>query len=223
MFFALLKKEMHCLFRAKQWPVSVLLFGFVLVVLASFAFRRIGYGQLELLQLTPGILWIIFLFCGLVSLNYSFFHEEEFGALNGLLLTPCDPALIFLSKFIANCLFLLGVTIFFAAAHSVLFGVSLEGHFLELCGVLALVSVGFCSLGTLFAAMSVSVRGRELVLPLLLFPLSLPLISAGLHLSNEILGAAASPATQPWLLLAVGFDVIALTLSTVLFEFVVRE
>jgi len=223
MLAALFAKEVRCLFRARQWPIAVIFFAFVLVVLASFAFRRVGYGQQELLESTPGILWMIFLFSGLVSLNYSFFHEEEFGALIGLILSPCDPALIFISKFAANTVFLLVVTAFFTLMHSLLFGVEYGAHTWGLLGILALTSIGFCALGTIFAAMSASVRGRELILPLLLFPLTLPLVVAGLELTNELFGLNGDTSAAPWFLLAAVFDVIAVTLSTVLFEFVVRE
>ena len=222
MLLRLVRKELICLLRAKQWPIAVVLFAFVLVVVSSFAFRQVGYGQAELRALTPGSLWTVFLFCAVVSLNYSFLSEDEYGALQGLLLTPCDPALIILSKLICNWIFLWLVQLLVLIIHTALFGAEILQHFWQMAAVGGLVSFGCVALGTLFASISISVRGRELVLPVLLFPCILPQVAAGVTLTNNIITPAGTIESF-WLLLALCFDVISLTLSLLLFEYVVRD
>jgi len=222
MLARLIRKEAACLLRAKQWPIAVVLFAFVLVVVASFSFRQIGYGQAELRSLTPGILWTVFLFCAVVSLNYSFLSEEEFGALQGLLLTPCDPAAVIFSKLLCNWLFLWLVQLLILILHTTLFGAEILPHFWQMAGIGGLVSFGCVALGSLFASISVSVRGRELVLPVLLFPCILPQVAAGVTLTHNILSPGGALESF-WLLLALCFDVISLTLSLLLFEYVVRD
>ncbi len=223
MFPLLLKKEFHCLVRSRHSPIGLFVFALVLVVIASFAFRKVGYGQEELRQLTPGILWTVFLFCGVVTLNYSFLPEEEGGAMSGLLLTGIDPFPIYAAKFIANFAFLLILQTFVLIIHSVLFGVDYRGAFLPLFGLSGLVVVGFSGLGTLLSAISVSVPGRELALAILLFPLSLPLISAAVLLTQEVLRSGVLPSGDFWFLLVLCFDVISLALAWGLFEHLVRE
>ena len=223
MLVSLLTKELRCLVRARSWPVGLLVFALVLVVLASFAFRQIGYGQEDLRQLTPGILWIIFLFCGIVALNYSFLPEEEFGAMQGLLLTRADAGSMYLAKFLVNFVFLFFVQALVIALHGMLFGVELFGVYFPLLALTAAVAFVFTALGTLLSAIAVAVRGRELILPLILFPLSLPLLAAAVFLTGTVLETGSLPLGGFWFLLVAAFDVISITLSYSLFEFVVRE
>lgn len=223
MLVALIQKEARLFLRSRQWAVGLLVFALVLVVLCSFAFRRVGYGQAELRDLTPGILWTIFLFCGIVALSSSFLPEEELDAITGLLLTPADPAAMFLAKLIANVSVVFAVETLVIVLHSLFFGIDLFPVLPELMLLVLLVSIGFASLGTLFAAVAVAVRGRELVLPLMLFPLSLPLLAGAVFLTRAVLLTGAIPYRDFWFLLVVGFDVISVALSYSLFEFVVRE
>jgi heme exporter protein B len=222
-FLRLLQKDIRCLLRAKEWLAAIFLFALVLAVLASFAFRQIGYGQDELRAVTPGILWIIFFFCGVVSLNYGFALEREFGALQGLLLGPIDPAAVYISKMLTGTGFLFLIQAFVVCVLTVLFGVELFSQTPALLLLSALSAFGFTALGTLLASISACVPGRDVLLPVLLFPLSLPLLSASVFVTREILAQGLIDYGGFWFLLVIGFDVVSFTLSAVLFEFAVRE
>ena len=215
---ALIRKDCICLLRSKDWLAAVFLFALILVVLSSLAFRQIGYGQAELREVTPGIIWIIFFFCGVLSLNYAFSFEREGGALEALLLSPAEPALIYFSKVAANFLLLFVVQSFVLVALGTLFGVELFSEFGDLLALSVLVALGFTALGTLFGSIAASVPGRDILLPLILFPLCLPLLAAAVFVTQEILAGGGLNTQSFWFLLVLGFDVISLALSTVLFE-----
>ncbi|MFN8388850.1 MAG: heme exporter protein CcmB [Bdellovibrionota bacterium] len=219
----LLRKDIRCLIRAKEWLAAVFLFALVLVVLASFAFRQIGYGAEELRSLTPGVVWTIFFFCGATSLNYGFVLEREVGALEGLLLSPVDPALVYLSKCISGFVFLLLLQAFVLTSFGTLFGVDLFASCGPLLSLSAAVTFGFVALGTLLASMAACLPGRDIILPLLLFPLSLPLLSGAVLVTREILSTGGIHYGGFWFLLVAGFDVISFTLAVILFEYAVRE
>ena len=218
----LVKKDFRCLGRAAPQLVATLGFALLLVVVASFAFRQIGYGESDLQALTPGIVWLIFLFSGVIGLNYSFLTEQENDALHGVLLTPVDPFLVYLAKCICNVVFLVVVQLLVVLAHSLLFSVALVPLLMPLLLVIFLAAVGFAAVGTLLSAMAVHSRSREVLLPIMLFPLCLPLLAGAVFLTREVLASGSLDTGTFWFSLLCGFNVICLTLSWVLFEHVTR-
>ena len=221
-FALLFRKDMLCIWRAKSLIVATASFSLMLVVVASFAFRQIGQSATELQALTPGIIWLIFLFSAVVGLNYSFLSEREESAMHGVLLSSVSPAVFYLSKFTSNLLFLVFIQALVIFSHCLLFGVSLAGGGILLLGVTLLSAVGFTALGTLLSAMAVYSRAREVLLPLMLFPLSIPLISASVILTREVMQTGSIELGGFWFLLVCGFDVISLVLAWALFEHVIR-
>ncbi len=218
----LLKKDIICLWRATPQLLATLGFALLLVVVSSFAFRQIGYGEEELKALTPGIVWLIFLFSGVLALNYSFLTEQENGAMQGVLLTPVDPALLYFSKFFSNLLFMVVVQLLVLFVHSLLFNVALHSVAGSLFLVVFLTAVGFAGLGTLLSAMAVCSRSREVLLPIMLFPLCLPLLAGAVFLTREVIASGSIEMSSFWFALVCGFDVISITLSWLLFEHVTR-
>ena len=197
-----------------------------LTLLLSPAYAaKINFFQLptNLLMVWIILVWIIFFFCGVVSLNYSFVLEREFAALEGLLLSPVDPALVFISKVLVGWLFLLIVQTVVLIALGTLFGVALSADFPQLFLISAIIAFGFISLGTLFASIAACIPGRDIILPLLLFPLSLPALAGAVFVTREILSGVGINFGGFWFLLVVCFDIISFTLSAVLFEYAVRE
>lgn len=218
----LVRKDVLCLLRARHIVVSTLGFALLLVVVAGFSFRQVGFGQRELADITPGVLWMVFLFCSVLGLNYSFAAEEEQGGLAGLVLTGVDPGQIYLGKFLTNFVFL-GITyILVLIAHGLLFGVEYFDRFGSLVIVAVLFGAGFSALGTLLAGIAACSRAREVVLPLTLFPLTIPLVAASVLLCRGVLDTGGIDVTSFWFLLLCGFDVIAVVLSWALFEHVVK-
>lgn len=222
-FCSLLKKDMQCLVRSPHVVVATFFFALVVVVVASFSFRRVGISGEELKAITPGVLWIVFLFTAVIGLNYSFVPERSRRALQAVLLSPVSSMAVYAAKVITNLLFLLLVQSFVLAAHGLLFGAELFPVYAELFFLSLLVSLGFVSLGTLLAAIAAMSQGKELVLPLLLFPLTIPLLAGAVFTSRVVLETGGIPWSSFWFVLIIVWDVIAVTLSVVLFDYAVRD
>ena len=222
-FRLLLIKDVLCLWRAKEELLGTFLFALLLVVVSSFAFREVGYGQVELKSVTPGILWLIFVFSAVLGLNHSFNFEIENRALTGLLIGPVEGITVFAAKFISNVLYILAVQALVIISHTVFFGVQVFHLFPEMMLLTLLGAVGFLSLGTLLSAIAVSTRGRELILPIVLFPLSIPFIAALVSLTRDLLASEVLAFSSVLFIFVCVFDVISLTLAAVLFEYVVKD
>lgn len=229
-FVALLRKDLLALGRAAHLPLAVLMFAFVLVVVASMGFRQTGYGAVELKALTPGIVWLLFFFSGVVALNATASIEREGEACLAVLLSPVDPVMVFAAKATSNFLFLFVVAVLVLVSHALLFGVAMIPEGTSAWSGVAwylllviLVGIGFSALGTLLSAMAAWLRGREILLPLLLFPLCLPLFATTIQLNRELLESGSLDLFAVAGVLLIVFDVVALALSAVLFEFVIAE
>lgn len=223
MFLKLLKKDFYCWSRSKALLVSLLAFSFVLVVVASFAFRQVGYGELELRSTTPGILWLLFFFVGVVSLNHSLLFEQRLGALTGMIFTSIDPSKIFLSKCVANWISLWVLFVLITLMHALLYGARIGDEIWFLFAIEGIVSIGFVSVGTLLSSISVVTRGREILLPVLLFPLLLPLLSAAVFLTRTVLLENMLDTESFWFVLILAYDVIAVVLGWVLFPYILVD
>lgn len=217
----LIQKDLQAEWRSKEQLSALLVFGVLMLLVYNFAFPP-GVRQVELLA--PGILWTAFLYAGMLGLNRSLAREKEEGCLYGLLLTPVDRGALFIAKLIANLLFLgfmelilLGVFIFF---FSIIPGGEALGRLL---GMMALGSLGFVTLGTLFAAMAVQTRYQEVLMPVLMIPMAAPI------LIGAVKGTMAGW-TMPdpegyvfWVKFLLTFDGVFLVVGFLGFEFVVQE
>jgi heme exporter protein B len=192
-------------------------------VVSSFAFRKVGYGTPELNGMLPGIFWLCFLFAGVTVLNRALSIEREDHALIGLLLTRVDPLRVYFSK--ATVIFgvLWVVQLLLALLLGLFFSPTVFSVFPELLLLSALAAVGFSALGTLLATIATATQGREIVLPLLLFPLLLPLFAGAVFLTQGLLDQGVVLYSSFWFVLLVAFDVVALALSIILFEFAVLD
>lgn len=223
MFVLLLKKDLVCIWREKRVVVGTCGFALALVVASAFSFLRIGVSQEQIIFLTPGIIVSIFLFSGVVGLNSSFLGEQENEALTAVLLTPVRPEWVYLSKFTSNALFLGLVQLLVFFAYSILFNLNLLPFFWPLLLVAALMIGGFCAVATLLSAVSVCAQSREVLFPLLLFPLLLPLLASSVFLIQTVLEQGEVAVSEFWLQFLAGFDLISMVLGLTLFEFVIHE
>jgi heme exporter protein B len=159
-----------------------------------------------------GLLWVSLVFTALLGLARAWIPERETGALDGLVLAPCDRSAIWLGKTVATLAFLIAAEVVALPAFALFFA-PLDGP--ALAGV-ALANIGICTVGSLLAAMATASRTRELVLPLLFLPLSIPLVVGGV-------GAAISPKPGTYLLFLGLYDAVFAILSWASFEYVVTE
>jgi heme exporter protein B len=218
-FLAVLWKDLLSEWRSRDRVVSMLLFSLLVVVIFHFALPPESAEQAR--ALAPGLLWLATVFAALLGLNRAFALELENDALAGLALAPADRGWIFLGKAAANVLLLLLVQSVTAAAFGLAFDVPVLAHALPLAGVLLLGALGISAIGTLFGAVAVRTRFREVVLPLLLLPLLVPVVMAAVGATAGLLESGSIPAA-PLRLLWVA-DAVFWIASYLLFEFVLDE
>jgi heme exporter protein B len=196
---------------------------FVFSLLIIFIFNFTFDLRAENLQtVAPGVLWVAIAFAGMLGLSRSFVLERDRGVLDGLLLAPVDRSAIYFGKMIGNVLFISLVELFILPIFVILFNQSAATLPL-LCGVVILGTIGFASVGTLFSAMAVHTRAREVMLPIMLFPVIVPLLLAAVRLTSAILDQTPFTEVSHWLALLVAFDAIFIAASFMLFEYVVEE
>jgi heme exporter protein B len=198
---------------------SVLFLALLMMLLFGFA---LGPNAQGLRDAAGGVMWLAILFSGVLAFNRSYQIELEDGALETLLLYPGARWPIFVGKLIANLAFVLGVEVIVVPLAGILFHVPLTSALLPLSVVLLLGTIGFVTLGTFYAAVASRTQAREILLPLLLLPMVVPvLIAAGKATTalttGDVMGDAAA-----WMRLLVTFDSIYLTASIAVFDNVIE-
>jgi heme exporter protein B len=215
----ILTKEVRAEFRARELLNTTLVFAFVVIVMFSFAFDPTAA---ESRRFGPGLLWIALLFAGSLMLQPSFAREHANDTLDALCLAPVSPFSILLGKIAANFVFLTVCEVVLLPVFAVLYNVSLLPVLGRLVFVLMLGTFGLTITGTVFSAVAAQARMRELLLPLLLLPVLVPLLLAAVEATAGLL--ADTPELQrTWLEILIGFDVIFFTASWLLSDFLLEE
>ncbi len=215
--FALVRKDILTELRTRESITAMLVFAVMAIVMFNFALRlRIDSFR----PLTPGILWVTLVFAGTLGLSRSMSSEQINQCMDGLLLAPCDHSAIFLGKAITNVIFTLVVALIVLPVMAILFDESL----LQLGTVLVVLLgvIGYSGAGTLIATMAASTRAREVFLPILLFPLALPLLVAAVIATSGYLDKLPFADFGAWIGVEAAFIVIFWTAGTLLFEFLVE-
>jgi heme exporter protein B len=215
----ILRKDLRIEWRTREGVSSVFVLGVLLLVVFSFAHDPTPE---EAPALAPAVLWATFVLTGILGVQRGFLLERENDCLAGLLSAPIDPASIYVGKLAANVV-LLGVM---QAVVVPLVGLFLHVDLLPvlpgLLVVLLLGNLGFAALATLFAAIAVRVRAREVMLPLLLLPLLVPLLIGAVNVTRAVLATGLASASQG-LAVLIAFDVIFGVAGWLLFTYVVRD
>ncbi len=204
--------------RTREIITSVLVFAVLVIVIFHFAF---GGSQQEMLELAPGMLWVTFSFAGVLSLNRSFIKEKEENCLEGLRVCPVSREAIYVGKMLGSLLFMLLVEAIVMPIFALLFNVGVIS--LTLVAITLLATVGFAAVGTLFSALAVNTRAREMVLPILFFPIVAPVIIGAVNASAAILNGDPWSSMSAWFGIIAAFDVIFLVVSFLVFPFVIEE
>jgi len=216
----LARKDLLVEFRSRTAILSAVVF--TVLVLMVFNFGR-DPTAVAAIDLAPSILWVTFTFAAMLALNRAFQLELENQALDGLLLAPVSRSSIYLGKLIANLAFVATVECVGLPLFALFFNVRILPVLAPLLAVLALATVGFVAVGTLFSAMTARTRFAELLLPVLLLPFMIPpLIWAVLATAALLAGRPLSEAAG-WLRLLAAFDIVFVTLAFVLFPATVNE
>ncbi|MFC2020654.1 heme exporter protein CcmB [Chloroflexota bacterium] len=204
--------------RTKEIVLAVLVFTLLVVVIFNFAF---GASQETVKLVASGMLWVTFAFAGVLSLNRSFIMEKEEGCLEGLMVAPISREAIYVGKMLGSLLFMLIIEAialpFFA------FFFNLDVFSVQMAVITVLTTIGFVAVGTLFSAMAVNTKAREIALPVLFLPIVVPIIISAVRASGLALSG------EPWSSLSIdlqiiaAFDVIFLVVSYLTFTFVIEE
>lgn len=215
--WAIARKDLLIELRSRDVLSSAAVFTLLVLLIFNFAIDLTGD---TVRAVAPGVLWVTFIFAGMLTLGRTFARERERGALQGLMLAPLDRGALFLAKLLVNLILLGLVEIVALPAFVALYNLSLRPG--PLLAIVLLGTLGFAAVGTLFAAVAANTRAREALLPLLLFPVLVPVIIGAVKATGETISGTPSSGT-PWLNLLIAFDAIFLALAYVLFEYVIEE
>lgn len=217
---AVVWKDLSAELRSRELISAMLIFALLVILIFNFALDLDPAARREP-TITAGILWVIFVFAGTLGLNRSMAIEKDRGCIDGLLLAPVDRSAIYFGKTLGNLVFMLMVEIIVLPIYSLLYNVNLFNPGLLL--VILLGSIGYVAVGTLLAAMAVQARTRDILLPILLFPVVLPVILAAVKASTGFLDGVEIDLIRPWLNLLLAYDIIFSAVAFMVFDYVVEE
>jgi len=215
---AVVWKDMAAELRSRELLSAMLVFALLVILIFNFALELDTKTRSTV---TAGVLWVTFAFAGTLGLNRSMAMEKDRGCLDGLLLAPVDRSAIYFGKAIGNLIFMLIVEMIVLPVYSVLYNTNLFNPGLLL--VILLGSIGYVAVGTLLSSMAVQTRTRDVLLPILLFPVVIPVFIAAVKASSGFLLGVEMAEIQPWLTLLVVYDVIFTAVAFMVFDYVVEE
>jgi len=215
---AVVWKDLAAELRSRELLSAMLVFALLVILIFNFALELDPNTRASV---TSGVLWVTFAFAGTLGLNRSMAMEKDRGCLDGLLLAPVDRSAIYFGKTIGNLIFMLIVEAIVLPVYSVLYNTNLFNPGLIL--VILLGSLGYVVVGTLLSSMAVQTRTRDVLLPILLFPVVIPVFIASVKASQGFLQGIEMVEIMPWLNLLIVYDVIFTAVSFMVFDYVVEE
>ncbi|MFC1980109.1 heme exporter protein CcmB [Chloroflexota bacterium] len=203
--------------RTKEVIFSVLVFTLLVIVTFNFAF---GTNPKTMELVAAGMLWVTFAFAGVLSLNRSFILEKEEGCLEGLMVCPVSREVIYVGKALGSLLFMLIIEAIALPIFAFLFNLALSP---QLITIALLTTIGFVAVGTMFSALAVNTKAREMVLLILFLPIVAPIIICAVEASKLALSGESWSDIATWLYIIAAFDAIFLVVSYLVFAFVIEE
>ena len=216
--FAILWKDLLLEFRTRETVVPILVFALLVMVVFNFGINpRPGLMPI----VAPGILWVSFTFAGVLGLSRMFALEKESGCIQGMMLAPVSRDALYLGKLLGAVLFMLAVETITLPVFFMLFNLPVLQPEVWLIAVLA--TVGFAAVGIIFSAMAVNTRAREIMLPLLFFPIVVPVIIGAVEATGSVIQGEPWLDYNRWLGLIGAFDLVFLVIGAATFDFVLGE
>ena len=213
-------KDLRSEMRTKEALNASVAFSIVIFLLFSFAFDP-GNLDIDINEFSGGLLWLAFAFAGALSLNRSFARELQNDCLDALVASPIPPGALFLGKALANFSLLLVVELVSLGVFSVMYDVHIQPQLGWLVLVMLMTTWAITVIGTAFSALTVNLRLRELMLPILTYPFLIPPLMAAILLTTDLLGGKAiSPDNTIWVRVLVAFDIIFSLLAVVFIDIV---
>ncbi len=219
---AIVWKDLLAEFRTKESLSAMLVFSLLVMIAFNFAFEP---GMKSRQEVGPGILWVAFSFAGILGLNRTFVYEKDKECIQGLMLCPVDHGSIYIAKLIGNLIFMFIVEMITLPIFAVFFNISIINILFSLVVVIFLTTVGFSSVGTIFSAISVNTRARDVMFPILFLPIVFPIIMGAVKMTGRIFDGKGlfDEVVSSWLVLVGAFDIIFLVVSFLVFEYVIEE
>ncbi len=216
---AIIWKDLVAEMRSRELLASMLVFALLVILIFNFALQL----NLQVREnVTAGVLWVTFAFAGTLGLNRSMGVEKEQGRIEGLLMSPVDRSVIYFGKAFGNLIFMLMVEAVVIPVYALLYNTDKLFN-MGLLGVVLLGSIGYVGVGTLLSSMAMQTRTRDILLPILLFPLAIPVILPAVRATGGFLEGLAAADLMSSLNLLIVYDIIFVTLSFLFFEYVVEE
>jgi len=218
--WAVAAKDLRVEIRTRERVAAMGAFVVLTALLFNYAVDRTVIHPREI---AAGLIWMTLVLAGLLGLGRTFELEKEDGVLQGLLSSPLPREALYLGKVLSNALLLLGITLLTVLVFALFFQLDLTGNPLPLMGVLTLGVLGFTALGTLFSGITAGTRMGDTLLPILLFPLLVPLVVFGVSSTDSALAGFPISELMGNLRLLGAFTLLALTAGVTLFRFIVEE
>ena len=215
---AIARKDLAAEMRSRELVSAMLVFSLLVVLIFNFALE-LDKAARE--NVAAGVLWVTFTFAGTLGLNRTFAAEKDRGSLDGLLLAPVDRTAIYFGKLISTLAFMLLVEFVVLPVFTVLYGISLFN--ILLFGVILLGTLGYSGVGTLLACMAAQTRTRDVMLPILLFPVTVPVMLSAVRASSGILTNAEWSDIALWINILIVYDVIFVAVAVMVFDYLIEE
>lgn len=215
---AIIWKDLAAELRSRELLSAMLVFALLVILIFNFSLELDAKARSTV---TAGVLWVTFAFAGTLGLTRSMAMEKDRGCLDGLLLAPVDRSAIYFGKAIGNLIFMFIVEAIVLPVYSLLYSVNLFNPGLLL--VILLGSIGYVAVGTLLSSMAVQTRTRDVLLPILLFPLVIPVMISAVKASTGFLQATQLADISPWINLLIVYDVIFVAVAFMVFDYIVEE
>jgi heme exporter protein B len=222
---AIVQKDIRSELRTKEMVASMFVFAVLVLVIFNFTLSLDGETTLAL---APGILWVAFVFAGSLGLNRSFASERENRSILGLMLAPVDRSALYFGKLISNVIFMLVAEGFLLPLFMVFFNLNLLAElepsaFALFLLVVVVGTLGYAAVGTTLAAIAANTTMREVLLPVLLFPVAVPVVIGAAESTRLIFQPHPFFGPGSWIRLLVGFAVVFVVVSWLTFEYVLEE
>ncbi len=213
-------KDLRQEVRSKAVTVATVFFAAIVLIILAFAFSERA-GLLSIIA--PGALWVALAFAGVISAAQSYQSELEEGAYEQLLMYPIPRASIFLGKLLANWIYMTLLGFILIPVTALFFAMKVDWNIGMLFLTVLLGTLGFALIATFYAALTANLRARESLLPVLMFPVVVPILLAAVRATGEIVGAGDLSISSSWLQLLLAFDLVYFVVCSALFRFVTEE
>lgn len=217
---AIIWKDLLTEFRSRELFPIMLVFGILILLVFNFAFE---FNSQIVSNTVAAILWITFIFSGLLSLSRSFSLEKENNALQSLIITPSDKIYIYIGKLVSNFILIFLMELILVAVFTLFFNLNFMSVLIPIILVVAVGTLGFVSIGTFFSSMAFNTKLKELMLPVLTFPIIFPVIITSVKICSSILEGKGLEYYKTSLKVLVTFDIIFVVVCAVLFEYLVED